>query len=155
MLWFTSSLNKTYISVTIVHSLPLEIIIIIIGWIYFVAWSISFYPQVYLNFKRKRLVSYRCILSGTLISTSHFNKWCKQVKSIKGLGVEFWSKTNMCAFTNLISPFFVAYLIKVTIILSFSVVGLNFDFLGYNITGFLAYGLFNIGMYWIPVVKVQ
>ena len=26
----------------------------IIGWVYFVAWSVSFYPQIYINFKRKR-----------------------------------------------------------------------------------------------------
>jgi hypothetical protein len=26
----------------------------IIGWAYFAAWSLSFYPQVYDNFKRKR-----------------------------------------------------------------------------------------------------
>ena len=37
----------------------------------------------------------------------------------------------------------------------FSVVGLNFDFLAYNITGFIAYGLFNIGMFWIPTVQVN
>ena len=37
----------------------------------------------------------------------------------------------------------------------YSVTGLNFDFLGYNITGFLAYGFFNVGMYWIPLVKVS
>ena len=24
------------------------------GWMYFVAWSVSFYPQIYENFKRKR-----------------------------------------------------------------------------------------------------
>ena len=35
-----------------------------------------------------------------------------------------------------------------------SVIGLNFDFLAYNLTGFLFYGLFNIGMFWIPEVKV-
>lgn len=28
----------------------------IIGWGYFVAWSISFYPQVFMNFKRKSVV---------------------------------------------------------------------------------------------------
>ena len=32
-----------------VHSLPLNIIIAIVGWIYFAAWSISFYPQVNLS----------------------------------------------------------------------------------------------------------
>ena len=44
------------------------------------------------------------------------------------------------------------------IILNFqrrSVVGLNFDFLAYNITGFLCYSVFNIGLYWIPLVQVK
>ena len=35
-----------------------------------------------------------------------------------------------------------------------SVIGLNFDFLAYNLTGFIAYGLFNIGMFWIPSIQV-
>ena len=35
-----------------------------------------------------------------------------------------------------------------------SVIGLNFDFLAYNITGFIAYGVFNVGMYWIDPIKV-
>ncbi|XP_065834509.1 cystinosin-like [Oscarella lobularis] len=65
----------------------LDVFGVVLGWIYFACWSISFYPQVILNFRRK------------------------------------------------------------------SVVGLNFDYLAYNITGFLSYGLFNIGMFWIPVVK--
>ncbi|KAL9951520.1 hypothetical protein ACROYT_G044195 [Oculina patagonica] len=73
--------------IRVVHSMPLTIINAVIGWLYFVAWSISFYPQVYLNWKRQ------------------------------------------------------------------SVIGLNFDFLAYNITGFIAYGLFNIGMFWIPTVQ--
>ena len=33
--------------------------------------------------------------------------------------------------------------------------GLNFDFLALNITGFIAYGVFNVGMFWIPEVKVS
>ncbi|KAJ7347662.1 hypothetical protein OS493_039689, partial [Desmophyllum pertusum] len=36
-----------------------------------------------------------------------------------------------------------------------SVIGLNFDFVAYNITGFIAYGLFNIGMFWIPEIQVS
>ena len=32
--------------VSFVHSLPLNVIIEIVGWIYFLAWSVSFYPQV-------------------------------------------------------------------------------------------------------------
>lgn len=81
--------EHSHVSLTmrVVHSIPLTIINAVIGWIYFAAWSISFYPQVYLNWKRQ------------------------------------------------------------------SVVGLNFDFLAYNLTGFIAYGLFNIGMFWIPTVQ--
>ncbi|EFO13524.1 hypothetical protein LOAG_15005, partial [Loa loa] len=40
----------------VVHSKFLSIGIIITGWIYFVAWSISFYPQIILNFTRKSVV---------------------------------------------------------------------------------------------------
>ncbi|WAR23808.1 CTNS-like protein, partial [Mya arenaria] len=72
-----SFLGKVFVRIDVVNSKLLVTINAIIGWVYFVAWSISFYPQVYVNFSRK------------------------------------------------------------------SVVGLNFDFLLYNITGFLAYGFFN------------
>ena len=36
----------------------------------------------------------------------------------------------------------------------FSVVGLNFDFLALNLTGFIAYSVFNIGLFWVPYIKV-
>ncbi|CAC5400994.1 CTNS [Mytilus coruscus] len=83
------NLEKCYVRITLVHNKALTIINAVIGWIYFVAWSVSFYPQVIYNWKRK------------------------------------------------------------------SVVGLNFDFLAYNITGFLAYGFFNVGMYWVDSVKKE
>ncbi|XP_052097959.1 cystinosin-like isoform X1 [Mytilus californianus] len=83
------NLEKCYVRITLVHNKALIIINAVIGWIYFVAWSVSFYPQVIYNWKRK------------------------------------------------------------------SVVGLNFDFLAYNITGFLAYGFFNVGMYWVDSVKKE
>ena len=28
----------------------------VVGWIYFLAWSVSFYPQIYSNYKRKSVV---------------------------------------------------------------------------------------------------
>lgn len=62
---------------------------IVVGWIYFVAWSASFYPQIYDNFRRK------------------------------------------------------------------SVVGLNFDFLSFNIVGSALYSAFNIGLLWSPVIQVS
>ena len=48
--------------------------------------------------------------------------------------------------------------LQIQIILNFqrrSVIGLNFDFLTYNITGFLCYFIFNMGLYWIPVIQVS
>ncbi|XP_064386399.1 cystinosin-like isoform X2 [Halichondria panicea] len=75
--------------VVIAHSLPLNIIIAIVGWIYFAVWTISYYPQIILNFRRR------------------------------------------------------------------SVVGLNFDFLALNITGFLCYSAFNVGLFWITPVQQE
>ncbi|XP_078235284.1 cystinosin isoform X2 [Pogona vitticeps] len=71
----------------VIHSNVVRIVDQVIGWIYFLAWSISFYPQVFENWKRK------------------------------------------------------------------SVVGLSFDFLALNLTGFIAYSIFNVGLFWIRPVK--
>lgn len=79
--------ESIWVTVRVVHFSSLTVLNAVIGWLYFVAWSVSFYPQIYLNWKRQ------------------------------------------------------------------SVIGLNFDFVAYNITGFIAYGLFNIGMFWIPEVQ--
>ncbi|XP_066455585.1 cystinosin [Eleutherodactylus coqui] len=84
-----SHYNRPRIRFLVIHSLAVEVIEQIIGWIYFLAWSVSFYPQVFENWKRK------------------------------------------------------------------SVVGLSFDFLALNLTGFIAYSVFNIGLFWIPFVREQ
>ncbi|XP_040896044.1 cystinosin isoform X1 [Toxotes jaculatrix] len=73
----------------VIHSNVVSVISQVIGWIYFLAWSVSFYPQVWENWRRK------------------------------------------------------------------SVVGLNFDFLALNLTGFIAYSVFNIGLFWIPQIKEE
>ncbi|XP_046849782.1 cystinosin-like [Xenia sp. Carnegie-2017] len=86
---YISNLHRFKVKVNVVHCKCLVIVNIVIGWIYFVAWSISFYPQVYINWSRK------------------------------------------------------------------SVIGLNFDFVCYNLLGFFAYGVFNIGMFWIPKIKSE
>ncbi|XP_056323780.1 cystinosin-like [Danio aesculapii] len=80
---------KARIRFLIVRSNALFIINQIIGWIYFVAWSVSFYPQVYENWKRH------------------------------------------------------------------SVVGLNFDFLALNLTGFIAYSVFNVGLFWVTYIQEE
>uniref|UniRef100_A0AC11C0U8 Cystinosin, lysosomal cystine transporter n=1 Tax=Ovis aries TaxID=9940 RepID=A0AC11C0U8_SHEEP len=73
----------------VIHSNIVSIINQVIGWIYFVAWSVSFYPQVITNWRRK------------------------------------------------------------------SVVGLSFDFVALNLMGFMAYSVFNIGLFWVPSIKEQ
>ncbi|XP_039985308.1 cystinosin isoform X3 [Xiphias gladius] len=73
----------------VIHSNILSMISQVIGWIYFLAWSVSFYPQAWENWRRK------------------------------------------------------------------SVVGLNFDFLALNLTGFIAYSVFNIGLFWVPFIKEE
>ena len=36
----------------VVHSHTISLLVVITGWVYFFAWSISFYPQIWLNYKR-------------------------------------------------------------------------------------------------------
>ncbi|XP_043946638.1 cystinosin [Protopterus annectens] len=81
------SVKLTRIRFLVIHSIALDIVNQVIGWIYFLAWSISFYPQVIENWRRK------------------------------------------------------------------SVVGLSFDFLALNLTGFIAYSVFNVGLFWVPYIK--
>lgn len=41
-----------HVNVNKVHLL--ELLSVTVGWMYFLAWSVSFYPQVYINYTRKR-----------------------------------------------------------------------------------------------------
>ncbi|XP_046872526.1 cystinosin [Hypomesus transpacificus] len=81
--------SVTRIRFLVVRSNFLSIINQVIGWVYFLAWSISFYPQVVENWRRK------------------------------------------------------------------SVVGLNFDYVALNLTGFIAYSVFNVGLFWVPYMKEE
>ncbi|KAF7496353.1 Cystinosin -like protein [Sarcoptes scabiei] len=81
--------SKAYIDVNVGRSNLILLISTIIGWTYFVAWSISFYPQLWDNFKRK------------------------------------------------------------------SVIGLNFDFVALNLTGFISYSIFNIALFAFEVVQKE
>jgi cystinosin len=51
----SSSPSEAIIRVSVGRSTLIETIANIIGWIYFFAWSVSFYPQIYLNFARKNV----------------------------------------------------------------------------------------------------
>ena len=119
-----SSLEEIYLKVKVVHSHILEVVIAVVGWIYFVAWSISFYPQVYINWKRKRSVQCR-----------NNRQWKFQILVLHIMTIVH-NYVQQCVFVCC------------------SVIGLNFDFLAFNLTGFLAYGFFNVGLFWIDEVKV-
>ena len=49
-------LKNAYIQFTVQHSNILDLLSQIIGWIYFLSWSLSFYQQVFKNWKRKSVV---------------------------------------------------------------------------------------------------
>lgn len=51
--WIT---ENVFFRVQVANSMPIVYISSVFGWIYFIAWSISFYPQIYTNFKRKSVV---------------------------------------------------------------------------------------------------
>ncbi|KAB1265718.1 Cystinosin [Camelus dromedarius] len=51
-----SNQTSPRIRFAVIHSNVVSIINQVIGWIYFVAWSISFYPQVITNWRRKSVV---------------------------------------------------------------------------------------------------
>ena len=83
------SFSHFFINVTIARSTLITYVSHIAGWLYFLAWSMSFYPQIYDNFVRQ------------------------------------------------------------------SVVGLNFDYLSFNLFGFVMYGAFNMGLYWSAELQVK
>ncbi|XP_054001049.1 cystinosin homolog isoform X1 [Hylaeus anthracinus] len=48
--------SQAFVRVTIEKSDTLYHISAVVGWIYFLAWSVSFYPQIYSNYRRKSVV---------------------------------------------------------------------------------------------------
>jgi len=44
--------SASFVRVKVVHSNTISLLVTITGWVYFFAWSISFYPQIWLNYKR-------------------------------------------------------------------------------------------------------
>ena len=103
------------------HHVALATFSEVIGWVYFVAWSVSFYPQIIVNFRRKRYA----LLGDSKIEVHTFREY---------------------RFEN------IECVLKVFFFCS--VAGLSFDFLALNITGFLCYTIFNVGLFYIPQIQV-
>jgi len=51
-----SHIKKKVVDITITRSNWLVTFGSVVGWIYFAAWSVSFYPQCWINFKRKSVI---------------------------------------------------------------------------------------------------
>ncbi|KHJ83353.1 PQ loop repeat protein [Oesophagostomum dentatum] len=45
-----------YVEVTVLKSSLVATLVIVVGWAYFTAWSVSFYPQILLNIQRKSVI---------------------------------------------------------------------------------------------------
>lgn len=52
----TVRVSDAYFRVDVMKSRAVELLSTIIGWTYFVAWSISFWPQIWENFRRKSVI---------------------------------------------------------------------------------------------------
>eukprot|EP00092_Neocalanus_flemingeri_P033043 GFUD01035937.1.p1 GENE.GFUD01035937.1~~GFUD01035937.1.p1 ORF type:complete len:411 (+),score=26.97 GFUD01035937.1:244-1476(+) len=52
----TTNTRNAFVRVVVMKSQTLELVSTIIGWIYFAAWSVSFYPQIVDNFRRKSVI---------------------------------------------------------------------------------------------------
>lgn len=51
--FYSYSDDNLFVRIKVAYSYSIIIISSIVGWVYFVAWSISFYPQIFINCKRK------------------------------------------------------------------------------------------------------
>ncbi|VDM64194.1 unnamed protein product [Angiostrongylus costaricensis] len=45
-----------FLKVTVLRSSVVALLVVLVGWSYFLAWSISFYPQIFLNIRRQSVV---------------------------------------------------------------------------------------------------
>lgn len=106
------------------NSVPLHVSYEVMGWFAFASWSISFYPQVILNFRRKRY-------------------------HLRLVFVKF------CSFQFLILWHFASILLCFVLLLLYSVVGLNFDFVLLNFTKHSSYLIYNASLYISSTVQKQ
>ncbi|XP_033222103.1 cystinosin homolog isoform X2 [Belonocnema kinseyi] len=51
-----TSFTDAFLRITVEKSDVLNHVSTVVGWLYFLAWSVSFYPQIYSNYKRKSVV---------------------------------------------------------------------------------------------------
>ncbi|XP_043195929.1 cystinosin homolog isoform X2 [Amphibalanus amphitrite] len=50
------SASDVYVRVNVLETFGLDTFSSVVGWVYFAAWTVSFYPQIYTNYRRKSVV---------------------------------------------------------------------------------------------------
>lgn len=120
------------------NSVVLHVSYEVLGWFAFVCWSISFYPQVILNFCRKRY---------KYTNPENYQYFIIIIIII----INFPSKT----FSSMISFVLVCFGIPLWYYYIYSVVGLNFDFVVLNLTKHTSYLIYNASLYFSSAIQNQ
>lgn len=108
------------------NSFPLQVIYQILGWLAFLSWSVAVYPQIILNFRRKRfLFFFLHVLSSFKF---FFFFLCFLI-------------THKCFWFCLVN--------------GFSVMGLSLDYTILNFTKHWSYLIYNASLFFSPVVQKQ
>lgn len=105
---------------------PLDSVSHVIGWTYFTAWSISFYPQSTLYKNSCGVERYVCKMTRAL--------GCVATKNLPTIPT--------------VLPVWLNYSRK-------SVSGLSLDFQLLNLLGFASYAIYNSFLYWSPLIRLQ
>lgn len=73
--------SDDFVRTSVLHTRNLDYFSDVVGWVYFVAWSFSFYPQTYINWRRKSVIGL------------HFD-----FLSLNTLGFFMYSIFNICLY---------------------------------------------------------
>lgn len=112
---------------------PLNIVSPIIGWTYFAAWSVSFYPQGTLELEYRSCA--RREFEGLAL--------CQAVVDML-IVVPYWLLCLPCCHP------------PITVWLNYtrkSVSGLSLDFQILNLLGFICYAVYNVSLYWNAAIR--
>ena len=86
MIYFYSD-SKAFLTINVGLSDAILLISSIVGWVYFVVWSISFYPQIYENWRRKSCaglnIDYAMLNIMGFLSYTVFNVSLFYIKSVQ------------------------------------------------------------------------
>ena len=88
-----NELSNAIINISVYDSKNFITLSTITGWIYFFAWSLSFYPQIYQNWQRKSVIG----LNFDFLALNTIGYWCYTIYnfgmfSVRIIQEEYWLK---------------------------------------------------------------